>query len=267
MSRLFLVLVLLATTACARERVIQGTVRDFETDEPLAGARVTTVQHGWGFQDGSLVWDKDKSTITATAEDGSFQASYRWSSGVKLRVQAHGYQRFETSYGRESQPSIRLKRRVDQARAHPQGLLRLGVRRDGTLYGWDFSEGEMVSSPGEADLLPTRVGDGARDPIELSAPGGGGILFLSRSQLGVDDLVLVFTDTAPEVGYGPTATLDFTSEGGVFFVRTRDGHYAKFAFDPSAFAQTLGPEVVRDLSLFYVYNPDGSRDLLYQLPE
>jgi hypothetical protein len=105
-------------------------------------------------------------------------------------------------------------------------------------------------------------------PITFRTSGAGGVRFVPKEELGVDAHFLVYTDRAPTDGYAETAVIDFASEGGVFFVRTRDGeHFAKFEFTPGAFMQMAGPGVVRDLSLHYVYNPDGSRNLLYQMPE
>lgn len=189
-------------------------------------------------------------------------------TSVRLRIRRPGYQRFEADYVRGSDPGIRLKRRVEGVGPLPAGFLRMGLRDDGTTYGWNFSRSEIATSPEEADLLPVFVGKDARDSIVFRTPGEGGVQFVSASRLGVDDLFLVFSDEAPADGYEDSAVIDFESEGGVYFVRTRDGeHYAKFEFRPSAFAQTMDPGVVRDLSLHFVFNPDRSRNLFYQVPE
>lgn len=257
---------LLSSTSCGGS--IEGVVTDYETGEPIRGATVTALQHGWGVSNGQLVWDKDKSVSVETDEAGTFAVGFRSWSGVRLRSRAPGYQRFEASWARGDHSEIRLKRRVEGARPLPGGFLRLGIREDGTMYGWDFSTGEVATSPEEADLFPVSVDRDARGTITFRATGAGGLRFVSREELGVDAQFLVYTDVAPEDGYTMTAVIDFSSEGGVFFVRTRDGErFAKFAFTPSAFAQMLDPGVARDLALQYVYNPDGSRDLLYQVPE
>lgn len=52
--------------------------------------------------------------------------------------------------------------------------------------------------------------------------------------------------------------------GGVLFVNTRDDRYAKIEFYPDAFFMESAPDILRDLSLRYVYDPDGSRDLRFQ---
>lgn len=247
---------------------IDGTVTDYHTGAPIGGAEVTSVEHGWGFSDGSLVWDKDKSSAVTTAPDGTFTARFRNGASAKLRVRSRGYQAFESVYARGADVGIRLKRRVEDAPVLPSGFLQLGLMDDGTTYGWNFARGEIARSPEDADILPVTVGEGARDAITFRALGEGGIRFVPARELGVDDLFLVYTDEAPADGYQDTAMIDFTSEGGVYFVRTRDGgHYAKFAFTPTAFGQIHDPGSVRDLALHFVYNPDGSRNLLYQVRE
>jgi len=257
---------LLGLQACGG--TIDGTVRDYRTGEPIAGADVTAMEHGWGFRDETLVWDKDKSTTVTAQPDGSFTASFRYGTSARLRIRSSGYQAFEADYRRGADVDIRLKRRVEGVRPLPRGFLRMGLREDGTTYGWDFSRGEIATSPEDADILPVIVGEGARDSIVFRTPGAGGVLFVPASELGVDNLFLVFSDEAPAEGYRDTEVIDFGSEGGVYFVRTRDGeHYVKFELTPTAFFQTMDSGVVRDLSLHYVYNPDGSRNLFYQVRE
>lgn len=247
---------------------IGGTVTDYNTREPIAGAEVTAVEHGWGFSNGTLVWDKDKSTTVTTDLDGSFTASFRYGASAKLRIRSSGYQAFEAAYPRGAAVDVRLKRRVEGVGPLPSGFLQMGLLEDGTTYGWDFSSGGIATSPEEADILPVAVGEGARDSIVFRTPGDGGVLFVPASELGVDNLFLVFSDEAPADGYRDTGVIDFESEGGVYFIRTRDGErYAKFEFTPSAFLQSVDPGVVRDLSLHFVYNPDGSRNLFYQVRE
>lgn len=262
------VLAALGVQGCTPERTVSGVVVDFGTGRPLAGVEVTAVQHGWGFSGGTLVWDKDKSTTVTTDADGRFEAPFRWASTVRLRTRQPGYQRFEAYYEADEAVRLRLKEKVVDAPVLPDGFLRVGLRTDGTFYGWDFSRGAIASSADDADILPVRMGAQNRDSITLRAPGRGGIVFVPRSSLGVDGMFLVFSDEAPETGYAEEAVLDFASEGGIYFVRTRDGeHYAKFEFTPSGFGQVVEPGVVRDLSLHYVYAPNGSRDLRYQTVE
>lgn len=92
-------LALLTLQACGGG-TIDGTVGDYHTGEPIVGADVTVVEHGWGFSNGTLVWDKDKSTTVTTDPDGSFTASFRHGASAKLRVRSSGYQAFEAAYAR-----------------------------------------------------------------------------------------------------------------------------------------------------------------------
>lgn len=141
----------------------------------------------------------------------------------------------------------------------------MGRKTDRSLYGWDFSGKSLATVEEKTDIFPESVESDSRGNIRIRASGDGGLRFVSRKDLGVDNMFLIYSDTAPVDGYEATAELDFESEGGIYFVRTRDGaHYAKFEFIPTAFVMKSGPDIARDLSLHYVYNPEGTRDLRYQ---
>ena len=259
------VLALLSCAGCLTEKRVSGTVTDFETNQPIEGATIRAAQHGWGISNGSLVWDKDYSAYTTADSAGAFTIGYRHGSSVNLWVEHQGYQRFQSWYPKNADVRIRLKQRVEGLKALPTGFLRLGQKVDGSYYGWDFSSGRLADRPDDADIFPEYVERGTRGNMGIRALGDGGIRFVSREELRVDNMFLVYTDTAPLDGYDRTAELDFDSDGGIYFVRTRDGqHYAKFEFTPTAFAMDAAPDIARDISLHYVYNPDGTRNLLYQ---
>ena len=259
------ILALFSCAGCWGEKQVSGSVRDFKTDQPIEGARIRAAQHGFGISDGSLVWDKDYSTYTSSDARGAFTITYRSGSSVKLSVERQGYQRFEHWYPRDAEARIRLKRRVEGLKALPGGFLRLGQKTDGSYYGWDFSTGQLATTPEDADLLPEYVDPDTRGNMRIRASGDGGIRFVPREELGVDAMFLIYSDRAPADGYTASAELDFRSAGGIYFVRTRDGaHFAKFEFVPTAFAMNAAPDIARDLSLHYVYNPAGTRDLRYQ---
>jgi hypothetical protein len=251
--------------ACLAEKHVSGKVTDFETDRPIQGATIRAAQHGWGISNGSLVWDKDYSTYTETDAAGAFTIGYRHGQSVNLWVEHQGYQRFQGWYPKNASVRVRLKQRIEGLKALPSGFLRLGQKTDGSYYGWDFATGRLATSADGADVFPESVELGSRGNMRLRVSGDGGIRFVSREELGVDHMFLIYTDTAPAVGYQATAELDFESDGGIYFVKTRDGeHYAKFEFIPTAFAMESAPDIARDLSLHYVYNPGGTRDLRYQ---
>ena len=252
-------------TGCLIEKTVSGTVTDFETNHPIHGATIRAAQHGWGISNGTLVWDKDYSSHATTDEQGRFTIGYRRGSSANLWAESPGYQRFQAWYPRNATARIRLKRRTEGLKAFPSGFLRLGRKTDGSFYGWDFASGQLTTTADEADIYPTSAEPGSKGNMRIRASGAGGIRFVPRAELGVDNMFLVYTDTAPAYGYEPSAELDFESEGGIYFVRTRDGtHYAKLEFIPTAFFMETGPDIARDLSLHYVYNPDGTRDLKYQ---
>jgi len=258
-------LTLLGCSGCLWEKHVSGTVADFETNRPIEGATIRAAQYGWGWSNGSLVWDKDYSTYTRTDSAGAFTIGYRHGSSANLWAEHQGYQRFRSWYPRNAEVRIRLKQRIEGLKALPSGFLRLGQKTDGSYYGWDFANGRLATTLDEADIYPESVEPGSRGNMRLRVSGAGGIRFVSREELGVDNMFLIYTDTAPADGYAATAELDFGSDGGIYFVRTRDGeHYAKFEFIPTAFAMESAPDIARDLSLHYVHNPDGTRNLRYQ---
>jgi len=255
----------LASTGCLVGKTVSGTVTDFETGRGIQGATIRAAQHGWGISNGNLVWDKDYSSFATTDEQGRFTIGYRRGSSANLWAESPGYQRFQAWYPRNANATIRLKRRIAGLKALPSGFLRLGRKTDGSYYGWDFAAGQLATTADEADIYPTSAEPESKGNMRIRARGAGGIRFVPSAELGVDNMFLVYTDTAPASGYEPSAELDFESEGGIYFVRTRDGtHYAKFEFIPTAFFMESGPDIARDLSLHYVYNPDGTRDLRYQ---
>ncbi len=220
------VLLLLSCAGCLTEKHVSGTVTDFETDRPIEGATIRAAQHGWGLSNGNLVWDKDYSTYTTTDSAGSFTIGYRHGSSVNLWVEHQGYQRFQSWYPRSANVRIRLKQRIEGLKALPSGFLRLGQKTDGSYYGWDFATGRLAPTADDADIYPESVEPGSRGNMRLRASGAGGIRFVSREELGVDNLFLIYTDTAPLDGYESAAELDFASDGGIYFVRTRDGQHS-----------------------------------------
>ena len=204
-------------------------------------------------------------TTAISGPDGAFDLRYRVGDSVLLLVKQPGYQSFRNHYERDARVRVRLKPLIANYRPLPNGYLNVGLKTDGSFYGWDFATGKLTSDPAEADLFPEQVDADHRGPIRLRAAGLGGIRFVPRAELGVDDQFLSYGDTAPADAYARQVVLDFTGDGGLYFVRTRDGgHYAKVAFSPWSFFMDAGPDVQRDLSLRYVYNPDGGTDLRFQ---
>jgi len=254
---------LLAGGGCRFEKQISGRVTDYTTGEPLQGAVVSTAQTGWGIRRGSLVWDKTHVTQARTGSAGDFTIHYRVGDSAKLAVDLDGYQHYQSWYAPDARILVRLKRLLQDYKPLPQGFLRLGQRVDGSYYGWNFSRAALADAAG-ADIIPDRVEPSTRGSMRLRAAEPGGIRYVTREALGVDDQFLSYTDDAPPEGYQESVELDFGSGGGVLFVHTRDGCYAKIEFYPDAFFTESAADILRDLSLRYVYNPDGFRELRFQ---
>jgi hypothetical protein len=255
---------LLTFNACGEDSV-SGRITDYESGEALANVRVIAMQSGWGFSDGSLVWDKAYVSETFSNSEGKFQLTYNHGSSANLLVQREGYQDYRGWYEDGSEIEIRLKRRLAEGLSLSASYLRLGKRQDGTFYGWNLAEGEIVTRAEEADLFPIRMDADSRGPLRLGTSGQGGLLFRGAEDLGVDGNFLIYANEAPAEGYLQELSLTFEGQGGLIFLRSRDGrHYAKIAFDPHAFFSHADEGVLRDLSLRYVYNPEASRALPFQ---
>jgi len=261
--RALLLFTLLASGGCRFEKQISGVVTDYDSGEPLQGAVVSTAQTGWGLSRGSLVWDKTHVTQTLTGTSGDFTIHYRVGDSANLAVDLDGYQHYQSWYAPDARIRVRLRQLVQDYAPLPQGFLRLGRRVDGSYYGWDFSRAGIADAS-RADIIPDRTEASARGSMRLHAADPGGIHYVSRATLGVDNQFLSYADVAPPDGYRNSVELDFRSGGGVLFVRRRDERYAKVEFDPDAVSMMSAPDIDRDLMLRYVYNPGGSRDLRFE---
>jgi hypothetical protein len=258
---------LVAAAACRSAKTITGGVYDFDSARPLGHVPVRVVQSGWGVSGGGLVWDKEYVSTDTTDAKGAFRVRYRVGGSANVIVAMAGYNEFRHGYEPASEIRIRLKAIAADAKVLPTGFLRLGEYVDGRVYGWDFASAQLTTTADGADLIPDSIATGDRGFMRIRAPGKGGIRFVAQAALGVDGQFLVYSGSAPDTGYLPVADLDFAGDGGVYFVRTRDGaHYAKFEFTPSAIGWTAARDIRRDLMLRYVYNPTGSPDLRHNEP-
>ncbi len=89
---------------------VSGIVFDCETQQPIVGAKVWTEQRGWGFQDGTLVWDKAYLTETTSSDDGKFEVSFQHGSSAHLKAVHEGSMIAEGWAGASEQVRIGLKR-------------------------------------------------------------------------------------------------------------------------------------------------------------
>jgi hypothetical protein len=252
--------------SCRWTKTVQGRVIDYDTRTPLGGVPVYANQQGWGTDHGSVVWDKQYRYRAESGPAGDFVLRYRVGDVARLRIDLDGYSRYAGYAEPGDHVDIRLKRLPPPHALLPHGQARFGLRKDGTRYGWAFDRATIGSSCEDADVLPDRVDEDVRDPILLRACGRGGLRFIPAESLGVQTDFLVYADTAPENGYAMQLPLEFSGQGGIVFVRTRDGlHYAKFEFTPRAFGSFLGPDVQRDAAFNYVFDPGGSRYLPFEI--
>jgi hypothetical protein len=267
MRRLTIVVALLALSACRTSKTITGTIVDYDTRQPIAGATIRISQTGWGRSNGSVVWDKTFDTTAASDSAGAFVATYSVGSSAHLSAWADGFSEFEQWYEPGAHVAIRLKRREPGYTPLPSGVAQVGVSGAGAPMGWIFASRATTTSVTDADVIPSGpIGDITK-ALTLSAPGAGGLRFVSARDLGVDGEPMIYSGDAPASGYVSSIALDFSGPGGVMFVRTHDGaHYAKIAFTPNGLGSMSNPDGVRALLLPYVYNPSGDRRLPVERP-
>ena len=80
-------------------KTVRGRVIDSDTSAGIEGVTVKGLQRGWGWSNGSLVWDKDYTYITHTDADGSFALSYsRGGSSIRLQFYKDGYRSTKAGY-------------------------------------------------------------------------------------------------------------------------------------------------------------------------
>lgn len=256
----------LAFGVARRTKTIRGRVTEFDTHGAMSGVSVFAYQSGWGISGGSVVWDKSYPYRAVSGPTGEFTLRYRVGSSALLGVDVDGYNAFRAWTGSGRHVEIRLKRLPPPHGRLPSGQVRFGLKKDGSTYGFAFDRAVTATSCADADVVPVRVDGAISGPIVLRACGRGGLHYVTAESLGVLSDYLVYGDTAPEDGYVGELPLDFSTRGGLVFVRTRDGlHYAKFEFTPNAFGSFLDRDVARDVAFTYVFDPSGSRYLPYEV--
>ncbi len=260
-----LLLLLLGLSSFRFEKQIEGRVVDFKTGLPLADVTIYADQSGWGFSDGQLLQNKKYRTRAFTDREGRFKIRYRVGSSANLQAGLDGYLTYHSSYPAGRQLELRLKAEQLQEQPLPNGFLRLGKQTNGHFYGWSFQLAKVARQSTVADLFPKQLATEEKNQLHLQTTGKGGLLFLPQTRIGVDNLFLLFCDSAPEEGYQQQVVLDLNGRGGILFVRTSDGrHYAKIEISPQTLQPSDIPGEARDITFRYVYNPTGSRNLLYQ---
>jgi len=224
----------IALTACTQG--LDGTVIDAGTGRPVANATVDIFNNGWGFRDGSLVWDKEYRSSATTDAAGRFHLDV--DGGSNLTVVVEGYPKVVTS----ACPSPML---VRIGGPYPDYLatsqIWMGLESGGKRVGWSFAGRGSRVPEADADLrlvgLIRAMGDRT---LALQAPAG--MAFVPGTGNPAPP---------PATGYATRLKLD-SSSCGWLFVRSRGG--GTFAVQP---AGGTGED------------PDGSRYVLltYRTPQ
>ncbi|HET7551234.1 MAG TPA: carboxypeptidase-like regulatory domain-containing protein [Gemmatimonadaceae bacterium] len=276
-------IVILAAAACSRGSA-SGTLVDYATGEPVAGASIAAHSSGWGLSNGQLVWDRRYSTHTSTDAGGRFNIALPGPrplllGGTKLAVEADGYQRLSEIIVAGGEPLLlQAVRAVPRVERVPGGMAYIGITESGQPFGWSFARNRPVLDAREADIFPAdSVRTGSRSFTLSSAPPGG-LLFLSREQQQLASasygMFLRYASDAPSDGYESSITVDPRGMGGTLFVRTGQGRFAKLAFT-TPLSTMSGSLPVRGmperaawaLPLPFAYNPFPGRSLAYDPDE
>jgi hypothetical protein len=93
-----------------RDKIVAGHVVDCQTNAPIAGAGVLVTQSGWGFSNGSLVWDRSYVYRTTSDDTGRFSVTYNVGSSADILVEKKGYIRAQQYEEENSSISIRILR-------------------------------------------------------------------------------------------------------------------------------------------------------------
>jgi len=253
--------------ACSGDHFVEGTVVDYDTREPVAGVQVQARQTGWLISTQGLHWDHTYTFDAVTDRNGRFHLDYDVGDSAKIQATHDDYVTFIHWYAPDSTPVLKLKRKNPGHVPPRYGVLRLGVEQH-RPFGWKFAERRVTFDPEEADVFPVFESETDWNRLSLTAGGGGGLRFVSAGELEVEGDYLVYTDRAPQQGYADNLDLNFEQAGGVYFVRTGDGRYAKFEFDPTRLATEGGTSGYTQgnwsLLLVYLFNENGSRYLKYE---
>ncbi|HEY9428527.1 MAG TPA: carboxypeptidase-like regulatory domain-containing protein, partial [Gemmatimonadaceae bacterium] len=276
-------IIILATAACSRGSA-SGTLVDYATGEPIAGASIAAHSRGWGVSDGQLVWDKSYSARTSTGVDGRFSVPLPGPrplmlGGTTLAVEAEGYQRLSGIYvAGGGQILLQAVRSVPRGERVPGGMAYIGITESGRPFGWSFARNRPVLDPRDADIFPADSVRADSRAFELASAPPGGLLFRSREEQRLTatsyGMFLRYASDAPPDGYERSITVDPRGPGGTLFVRTAQGRFAKLAFSTplstmrgSIPVSGMPERAAWALPLPFAYNPFPGRSLAYDPDE
>lgn len=258
---------LLWLAACSGDHFVEGRVIDYDTGKPVPGVQVEARQTGWLISKEGVHWDHTYTFDTVTDSNGKFRIDYNVGNSAKIQATHGQYVTFVQWYPPDSTLLLKIKRKNPDHVPQRFGVMRLGVEQH-RPFGWVFAAQRTTFDPEEADVFPVFESKTDWNRMRITTGGGGGLRFVSAGELEVDGDYLVYTDRAPREGYEENLDLNFEQGGGVYFVRTRDGHYAKFEFDPTRLATEGGTSGYTQgnwaILLVYLYNENGGRYLKYE---
>ena len=271
--------ILLSAVACSRGGA-SGTLVDYATGEPIAGASIAAHSRGWGFSGGQLVWDKSYSDRASTDAQGRFSVllpgrRLLMLGGSTLSVEADGYQRLSAiDVVDGGEILLQAVRSVPRAERVPGGMAYIGITESGRPFGWSFARNRPVLDLREADIFPADSVRADGHAFELASTPPGGLLFLSREEQRLTSssygMFLRYASDAPPDGYESSITVDPRGPGGTVFVRTAQGRFAKLAFATplstmrgSMPVSGMTERAAWALPLPFAYNPFPGRTLAY----
>jgi hypothetical protein len=275
-ARLF---VILATTACSRGSA-SGTLVDYATGNPIAGASVAAHARGWGISNRQLVWDRSYTSGVRTDSEGRFSILLPGPrplvfSGTTLSVEADGYQRISDIIVPDGEPFlVQAVKSVPRAERVPGGMAYIGITDSGERFGWSFARNRPVLDMRDADVFLADSASTLGGPLTFASTAPGGLLFLSRDQQHLAStsygMFLRYASAAPKDGYRGEVEVDTRGAGGTLFVRTTQGRFAKLAI-VTPLSTMRGEIPVRGLPeraawalpLPFAYNPFPGRSLAY----
>ncbi len=88
------------------EKEVTGIVLDCSTNAPVAGAALEMYGNGWGFSNGTLIWDKAYPAATTSNEKGLFRLQYKM--GTEITTRAEKYHPATTYVSAGDSRTIRL---------------------------------------------------------------------------------------------------------------------------------------------------------------
>lgn len=257
---LLVVLSAMLATGCRKGATVEGRVLHGQTNKPVAGAEVHVKFRRY---DANRNWvDGVQTTVTSDA-DGRFSADSP-DMGARFVVTAK-CDGFYPNY--DCLPLRRIERRpthmthaleivlmpVVNPRNLPRGQGDLRVSKTNRM-GWSFGAGRMAPE-GRSDIIG-EADELGRQIAFLSARGSGGF----RRATGLSGEWALFNmHAAPPDNYVRRVDLREVPDGerACYFVRTADGrHYAKIEVSTRVEARDYF-----GLRFYWVYQPDGSREL------